>query len=86
MNTDLKKHLAPHGYHPVPHTRGLWKHETKNILFPLVVDDFAIKYVNMEDLQHLQKALQQRYTITIDLEAKLYYGAHLKWDYNKHTC
>jgi len=85
-NTDLKKHLAPHGYHPVPHTPGLWKHETKNILFALVVDDFAIKYTNIEDLHHLQKALQQRYTITIDLEANLYCGVHLKWDYNKRTC
>jgi len=85
-NKDLQKHLQPFGYHSVPHTPGLWKHNTRNITFALVVDDFAIKYTNQHDLQHLQNALQQRYTITIDMDAKLYCGIHLKWDYKQSTC
>ena len=24
-----KKHIAPHGYHPVRYTAGLWKHKTR---------------------------------------------------------
>ena len=85
-NKDLQKHLAPYGYHPVPHTPGLWKHETRDIIFTLVVDDFAIKYTHLDDLHHLQKALQDRYTITIDLEAELYCGVKLNWDYKNRKC
>ena len=44
-NEQLRKRLAKHGYHELPHTPGLWKHETRLILFMLVVDDFGIKYV-----------------------------------------
>ena len=76
-NTDLQKHLEPFGYQPVAHTPGLWKHKTRNICFTLVVDDFAIKYTNLHDLHHLQHALQQKYKITIDMDAKLYCGVHL---------
>ena len=85
-NTDLQKHLAPFGYHPVNQTPGLWKHKTRTIFFSLVVDDFAIKYTNINDLHHLQHALQSKYKITIDLEAKIYCGIHLHWDYKKRKC
>jgi hypothetical protein len=32
---------------------GFWKHKTKSIQFVLVVDDFGIKYLKQEDLDHL---------------------------------
>jgi hypothetical protein len=41
--------LAPFGYYPTHHTPGLWLHKTRPISFTLVVDDFAVKYV---DKQH----------------------------------
>ena len=36
-NDQLIEHLAPHGYTPVPLTHGLWQHNTKDIVFTLVV-------------------------------------------------
>ena len=35
---EIIKHLAPYGYHLVKYTPGLWKHETKDTLFSLVVN------------------------------------------------
>jgi hypothetical protein len=49
----LEKRLAEHGYYQSKIVHGLWKHKTKPICFCLVVDDFAIKYVNRADMDHL---------------------------------
>jgi hypothetical protein len=34
--------LALHGYHPVEHTHGLWRHKRRHITFTLVVDNFGV--------------------------------------------
>ena len=49
----LVEKLAPHGYRPIPHTIGMWKHDTKPISFCLCVDDFGVKYTNKDDVEHL---------------------------------
>ena len=77
----LIHHLAPFRYHPGRHTPGLWQHETRDTIFPLVVEDFAIKYISLKNAKHLLSALQAKYTISEDWEAKLYIGITLKWDY-----
>ena len=77
----LVKHLAKYGYHPVKHTPGLWHHETRDITFCLVVDDFGTKYTSLEDVQHLIGALKQMYEITIDWTGKLFCGISLNWNY-----
>jgi Reverse transcriptase (RNA-dependent DNA polymerase) len=41
-NKLLKDCLAKHGYHECTHTPGLWRHETRPIIFTLAVDDFGI--------------------------------------------
>ena len=41
-NDQLIRHLAPYGYSPCSITPGLWKHDTMNIAFLLVVDDFVL--------------------------------------------
>ena len=48
----------------------------------LCVDDFGIKYTNKQNLDHLQQALKDKYSIKEDLTGKLYCDIHLKWDYN----
>jgi hypothetical protein len=48
-NQLLQTGLATFGYYPVRHTPGLWLHQTRPISFTLIVDDFAVKYV---DKQH----------------------------------
>jgi hypothetical protein len=64
---------------------GYFKHETRDISFTLVVDDFLIKYVKDEDLEHLNAAIRKYYTFKVDTEAKQYVGINLKWDYAKRT-
>jgi len=84
-NDELQRHLLPFGYKPCPRTPGLWRHSSKPITFALVVDDFAVKYVKKEHLLHLQRALQSKYVITIDDEAKQFCGIDLSWNYRKRT-
>jgi hypothetical protein len=56
-NQLLQKRLATHGYAPVTHTHGLWRHKTRPITFSLVVDDFGVKYVGKHNANHLLTAL-----------------------------
>jgi len=58
VNKLLKERLARHGYFEQPHTPGLWKHVSRPVWFNLCVDDFGIKYIGREHLQHLYDALQ----------------------------
>ena len=55
-------------------TPQLYKHQTLNIQFTLVVDDFAVKYTNKEDAELLIKVLEKQYDVSADWEGKLYLG------------
>jgi hypothetical protein len=63
-NDLLVKRLAPHGYHPVHYTHGLWKHKTRPLTFTLVVEDFGVKNVGKEHVDHPLNALNQDYEVT----------------------
>ena len=54
----LEKQLNKEGYFKSLTVPGLWKHRTRNIQFILVVDDFGIKYLKREDLDHLVAVLK----------------------------
>jgi hypothetical protein len=84
-NDLLVKCLAPNGYRPVRHTHGLWKHNTRTVTFTLVIDDFGIKYVGKEHVDHLLQALKQEYEVTEDWSGELYCGITLYWDYKDGT-
>jgi hypothetical protein len=85
-NKLLKKRLAPHGYHECKQTPGLWKHTTRPISFTLVVDDFGVKYTTRkEEINHLMKAIKEKYELTEDWDGDLYCGICLKWDYHHRT-
>jgi hypothetical protein len=47
-------------------TPGYWQHDWQPISFTLVVDDFGVKYVNKDDVEHLISSLSQDYTIDTD--------------------
>ena len=82
----LKAHLQKYGYYPCRLTPGLWKHESRPISFTLVVDDFGVKYVGEQHLNHLIAALRDAYEITVDKKGTVMLGMSLKWDYeNKHV-
>ena len=77
----LEERLAKVGYHQSKIVPGLWTHETRDICFTLVVDDFAIKYTKKEDVQHLINTIQKDYNITVHWDATKYIGLTVEWDY-----
>jgi hypothetical protein len=81
----LVRILAPFGYAPVRHTPGLWRHETRPILFSLCVDDFGVKTVGRKHAEHLLAALRTKYGVTTDWEGEKYLGLTIKWDYQART-
>jgi hypothetical protein len=66
-NQLLQKRLTHFGYYPARHTPGLWLHKTRPIAFSLIVDDFAVKYVGTENVEHLRDTLLRIYELTTDL-------------------
>ena len=46
------------------------------------MDDFDIKYVNKDDVEHLMTSLQSTYKLTPDWTGDLYCGITLGWDYD----
>ena len=85
VNQDLVKHMAPFGYHPVKHTSRLWVNDSKKTLFSLVVDNFCVQYCSTENFEIFLNALRAKYLITVDMEATVYIGIKLKWDYVHRT-
>ena len=79
----LVKNLKEHGYEPIPHTVGMWKHFTRRTVFCLCVDDFGIKYYTKEDANHLLDALRNTYKVTVDWKGKNYCGLTLAWNYDE---
>jgi len=51
----------------------------------LVVDDFGVKYVGREHVNHLIKCTKEKYELTEDWSDDLYCGIKLCWDYNART-
>jgi len=62
-------------------TPALCKHESRPVSFPLVVDDFEVKYLDKQYVQHLIDALRAMYMITVDWRGKHFLGLMLEWDY-----
>ena len=77
----LQERLAKVGYHQSKIIPGLCTHVTRKICFTLVVDNFAIKYTNMDDAKHLINVLKKDYTIIVDWDATKYIGLTIEWDY-----
>jgi hypothetical protein len=83
-NKLLKKCLSKHGYFEQPHTPGLFSHVSRPIWFNLAVDNFGIKYIGKDTLQHLYESLQtESYNIVEDRAGDLYCGINFKWNYTK---
>mmetsp|Transcript_33456 Transcript_33456/g.51288 ORF Transcript_33456/g.51288 Transcript_33456/m.51288 type:complete len:144 (-) Transcript_33456:1250-1681(-) len=55
----LKKLLAPYGYLPTEHTPGLWKHDSSDLMFTLIVDDFGVRYTKKSDVERLLKTFKE---------------------------
>ena len=77
---DLVAHLKQYGYTETT-TPGYFRHDTRPICFTLVVDDFGIKYVNEDDVQHLRQAIEAKYPVKFKMQPTQYIGINLKWNY-----
>ena len=84
-NERLQTHLATHGYHQHRHTPGLYSHDIHPITFALVVDDFAIKYIDKQHANHLFNTLRAQYEITIDWTGTKFCGLTISWDFTNST-
>ena len=73
--------LKPAGYEPIEISIGMWKHKTRKTIFCLCVDDFGIKYMNTNDLDHLLTTLKGNYGVTVDIAGKNFCGLTLDWNY-----
>ena len=76
----LLKLLARHGYHMAKRTECLFRHETRDITFTLVVDDFAIMYSDRADVEHLLAAITTEYSVDADWTGSLYLGMSVTFD------
>ena len=77
--------LHQHGYHQAKTTPCLFKHETRDIQFVLVVDDFGIKYKKEEDLNHLISTLKRQYELTVDNDGSKFLGMDINHDLANNT-
>ena len=73
--------LTTAGYHPIPASLELWKHNTRQTLFSLCVDDFGVKYFSTDDLDHLCTAIETKYTCKVDLTGRNFLGFTLDCNY-----
>jgi hypothetical protein len=85
-NNQLIAFLAPHGYRRIPLTSGLWRHDTKDIVFSLVVDDFGVRYTSRAVADHLISTLETAYQVSTNWTGSRYCGLTLQWDYDARTC
>ena len=77
--------LKKEGYYQAKHTKGLWLHETIDLLFTSFVDHFGVQYVKKEDVKELVKLLEGTYPCKCDWSGSRYVGVNLNWDYKiKH--
>jgi hypothetical protein len=85
-NKCLRQKLTPFGYYESTNTPGLWLHNTRPILFTLVVDNFGDKYVNSDNVQHLIVSITKKnYSLTKNWTGDLYCGMKLEWGYVNRT-
>ena len=78
----LEQHLNQHGHHQSDIIPGFWTHESRPISFTLVVDDFGVKYVGKEHVEHLMSILKHHYEVESDWTGAKYIGLTIDWDYS----
>ena len=85
QNTLLRQRLATCQYIECMHTPGFWQHIFRLVQFTLVVDNFGVNFVDVEQLRHLVKSLKKFYEIVLDSTGSKYCGIKLEWDYENRT-
>jgi hypothetical protein len=84
-NKRLRQKLSLFGYFESTNTPDLWYHKTRPSMFTLVVDDFGVKNMSKDDVDHLIASIKKNYMLTEDWTGNLYCGIQLHWDYTGWT-
>ncbi len=75
----LISHLPKHGYQ-CPNTPCLFRHDTLDVTFCLIVDDFGIRYGSQSDADHLIATLRATdYELTIKETGDTYLGMQISF-------
>ena len=74
----LKKRLKEHDYFEVKYTPDLFKHESRLTWLTLTIDDFGIKYIGKEHIEHQMLVLGKHYSTEEDRKGGMYCGIKLK--------
>jgi hypothetical protein len=74
----LEERLEKDGYRQSKTTPGLWTHDTRPVSFSLVVNDFRVKYVGKENVQHLLDTVRIYYKCSCDWKGERYCGLTIK--------
>jgi hypothetical protein len=70
-NKCLRQKLAPFGYSECINTPVLWHHKSRPITFILVVDNFGVKFLNRDDVDHLIATIK-KHTISLKIGPATY--------------
>lgn len=84
-NKDIVEHLGNNGYTQHPNTPCLFKHESDDIEFTLITDDFGVRYGNKAAADRLLSVMSRKYTMTHDWTGAKYAGFDILNDYNTST-
>ncbi|KAL7479922.1 hypothetical protein ACHAW6_005639 [Cyclotella cf. meneghiniana] len=79
---ELQEKLNREGYFQSKIVPGLWRHNVRPTIFTLIVDDFGIKFLSENDLDHLIGVLQKYYKVKVDMKGREYLKIELDWDYD----
>jgi hypothetical protein len=78
-NDLLQTHLVAEGYYEAASTPGLWRHKWRPIQFCLLVDDFGVKYVGIENFNHLLDLLKKFHGVQCNMAGGKFAGINIKW-------
>ena len=71
------------GYEPMKYTPGFGHQKTRKNTLYLCVYDFGVKHFYKYNNHHPINSVKNHYSVTIDLEGKLYYSLKLKFKYDE---
>ena len=79
---ELEERLNKEDYYQSKIVPGLWRHKTRPTVFTLIVDNFGIKFLSKNDLDHLIGVLGKYYNEKVNMKGQEYLKIELDWDYD----
>jgi hypothetical protein len=73
-NDLLRTRLEAKGYYEAAFTPGLWCHKWQPIQFCLIVDDFGVEYVEIEQFNHLLDLLKKFHGVQFNMAGDKFAG------------